>query len=73
MSYGSIDLSFAFLGDGAAAPTAGPKATATYVGAPGTKTNGTTPTLTQPSEARGVYQAEDVTFDQVGAARLTVG
>ena len=71
VSYGSIDLSFAFLGDGAAAPTAGPKATATYVGAPGTKTEGTAPTLTQPSEARGVYQAEDVTFDQVGTWQVT--
>jgi hypothetical protein len=71
VSYGSIDLAFAFLGDGAAAPVAGPKATATYVGAPGTKTSGTTPTLTQPSEARGVYQAEDVTFDQVGTWQVT--
>ena len=71
VSYGTIDLAFAFLGDGAAAPVAGPKATATYVGAPGTKTEGTTPTLTQPSEARGVYQAEDVTFDQVGTWQVT--
>ena len=71
VSYGSVKLAFAFLGDGSAAPAAGPTATATYVGAPGTNTDGTAPTLTQPSEARGVYQAEDVTFDQVGTWQVT--
>jgi hypothetical protein len=72
LAYGNIDLSFAYLGDGTATPTAGPTATAGYVGAPGTNTDGAGPTLTQPSEARGVYQAEDVTFDQAGTWQVTV-
>jgi hypothetical protein len=71
VSYGNVKLAFAFLGDGTAAPAAGPTASATYVGAPGTGTDGTAPTLTQPSEARGVYQAEDITFDQVGTWQVT--
>jgi hypothetical protein len=71
LSYGDVDLRFAYLGDGTSTPVAGPTATATYVGAPGTGTDGTTPTLTQPSEARGVYQAEDVTFDQAGTWQVT--
>lgn len=72
LSYGNVDLTFAYLGDGGAAPTDGPTATAAYVGAPGTNTDGTAPTLTPPSEARGVYQAEDVTFDQAGTWQVTV-
>jgi hypothetical protein len=72
MSYGKVDLAFAYLGDGGAAPSAGPTATAGYVGAPGTNTDGTAPTLTQPSEARGVYQAEDVIFDQPGTWQVTM-
>jgi hypothetical protein len=72
LSYGTVDLAFAYLGDGGAAPTPGPTATAGYVGAPGTNTDGIAPTLTAPSEARGVYQAEDVTFDQVGTWQVTV-
>jgi hypothetical protein len=71
VSYGDVDLRFAFLGDGASSPTAGPAAVATYVGAPGTGTDGSAPTLTQPSEARGVYQAEDVTFDRAGTWQVT--
>ncbi len=72
LSYGDVDLTFAYLGDGGAAPMAGPTATADYVGAPGTNTGGTAPALTAPSEARGVYQAEDVTFDHVGTWQVTV-
>jgi hypothetical protein len=71
VSYGEVGLRFAYLGDGSAAPVAGPTATASYVGAPGTGTDGTAPTLTQPSQARGVYQAEDVTFDQAGTWQVT--
>ena len=71
VSYGDLDLRFTFLGDGTATPSPGPTAAATYVGAPGTGTNGTSPALTQPSEARGVYQAEGVTFDRVGIWQVT--
>ena len=71
LAYGDIDLSFAYLGDGTSAPVAGPAATAGYVGAPGTGTGGSRPTLAAPSEARGVYQALDVTFDQPGTWQVT--
>jgi hypothetical protein len=71
LSGGDIDLRFAFVGDGTSAPVAGPSATAGYVGAPGTRTDGSTPTLSQPSEARGVYQAEGVTFDEAGTWQVT--
>ena len=72
LSFGDVELAFAYLGDGTAAPTAGPTATAGYIGAPGTQIGGAAPTLTQPSQARGVYQAEDVTFDQPGTWQVSV-
>jgi hypothetical protein len=71
LSYGQIDLAFSYLGDGTATPKAGPTATASYVPAPGTAEGGGEPTLTLPSEARGLYQAEDLTFDQAGTWEVT--
>jgi hypothetical protein len=71
LSYGQIDLAFSFLGDGTATPKDGPTAKATYVGAPGSTASGTSPTLTLPSVARGVYQAENITFDQAGTWQAT--
>jgi hypothetical protein len=57
---GSIPLSLVSADGGA--PITG---TATYVPAPGTAV-GTQPTLTPPSQARGVYQLNDVTFPSAG-------
>ena len=73
LAYGDVDLRFAYLGDGTAPPEAGPTATAGYVGAPGTgpATGGSRPTLSAPSQARGVYQAEDVVFDRPGTWQVT--
>jgi hypothetical protein len=71
-SYGSVDLTFSFLGaDGSATAEPGvPSGTfpATYVPAPGTGTgqDGGTTTLTAPADARGVYVNQDVTFDEPG-------
>ena len=67
------EASFAFLGaDGSGAAAAGPATSASYLPAPGTDDTGTEPALTNPSEARGVYQAEELRFDQAGIWRVTV-
>ena len=66
LTFGTVDFAFSFLGDGSGAPQPGPSATGTYLGAFGTPQNGPAPTFSAPSEARGVYQAEGITFDQAG-------
>jgi hypothetical protein len=72
VSFGEVQLAFEFLGaDGSGSPTPGPTATATFLGAPGTK-DGTGPALTDPATARGVYQAEDITFDDAGSWQVQV-
>ncbi len=71
VTQGTIDLAFAYLGtDGGGEPAPGPTATARFVPVPGTEATGDTPTIT--SDARGVYEAEDVTFDQAGVWRTTL-
>jgi hypothetical protein len=71
VTQGSIELRFAYLGpDGSATAEPGPTATATFVPVPGTKASGSMPTLT--GGTRGVYQAEDVTFDRPGVWQATV-
>jgi hypothetical protein len=71
VTQGTIDVAFAYLGtDGSGAPEAGPTATADYVPVPGTDASGDTPTII--SGARGVYEAEGVTFDRVGIWRATL-
>jgi hypothetical protein len=68
---GTIDLAFAYLGtDGGAEPVAGPTATAEYVKVPGSATPGDAPGLTV--GANGVYEAEDVEFDQPGFWEVAV-
>jgi hypothetical protein len=67
LTFGRVDLRFVFLGeDGSSQPEAGPTATATYVPAPTTPAGGDTTELSGPSEARGIYEAADVTFDRAG-------
>ena len=72
VSFGSVDLTFSYLGaDGSAAAEAGvPDGSfpATYVPAPGTGAAWTpAPRRSRrPSEARGVYVNQDVTFDEPG-------
>lgn len=71
VTQGTIDIVFAYLGaDGSAAPELGPTATADYVPVPGTDASGDAPAIV--SGARGVYEAEDVTFDQAGIWRATL-
>jgi hypothetical protein len=73
LSYGGVQLAFAFLGtDASGEPHDGPTTTATYLPAPGTDDTGTEPALTNPSDARGVYQADGIRFDHAGIWRVTV-
>ena len=73
LAYGNVELTFAFLGTSAAPeePTQaaiGPAAEATYlpVAAQDVDADRDGPRLVNPSEARGVYGATGVRFDQVG-------
>lgn len=69
LSFGEVALGFSYLGtkEQPGAPTAGPSATASFLPTPGTPDEpGASATLTPPSQGRGVYQAEDVTFDRAG-------
>ena len=71
VTQGTVDLSFSFLGsDGSGTPEAGPTATAHYVPVPGTPSDGRAPTVATGS--RGVYEAEDVTFDHPGLWQVTL-
>ena len=73
VSFGSVDVSFVYRGSGDDEPQPGPTAVAVYLPTPGTTDGPGGPSVTLPSEARGVYQAEDVTFDRAGVweARVT--
>src|SRR5215211_6982011 len=77
LSYGAVDLTFSFLG-AAGSATAEPGVpagtfAAGFVAAPGTGGAGAeTPTLTAPSDARGVYVNEEVAFDDPGLYEATV-
>jgi hypothetical protein len=69
VTFGSVDVSFSYLGtaeEPVDAPEPGPATVAVYLPTPGTPDGAGGPTLNLPSEARGVYQAEDVTFDRAG-------
>ena len=69
VSYGTAELAFAFIGtaETPSDPEPGPETTAAFVITYGMKDRGgDTPEITLPSEARGVYEAQDVTFDRAG-------
>jgi hypothetical protein len=69
VTFGSVGFSFSYLGTAKQpiAPQAGPQATAAYIPTPGTPPGtGSGPAITDPSTARGVYEAENVTFDAPG-------
>lgn len=71
VTQGSVDLAFSYLGtDGSGEPSAGPTATASYVPVPGTDASGDAPAIV--TGANGVYEAEDVTFDEAGVWRATL-
>ena len=74
VSYGSVDFAFSYIGtaEEPAEPEPGPSATATFVPTYGSEGTGDAPAITLPSEARGVYEASDVTFDRAGFWQLAV-
>lgn len=76
VSFGEADVSFSFVGTAAepSEPQPGPTATATFVPTYGTPERSGGPAVTSPNEGRGVYEADDVTFDQAGfwTAEVTV-
>ena len=73
LSFGDISVDFAYRGaDGSAAPQPGPSTTFSYLPAPTTAADGQGPALTNPSDARGVYQGEGIRFDQVGVWTATI-
>jgi hypothetical protein len=72
VSFGSVDVSFVYRGSGDDEPQPGPAGIAVYVPTPGTADGAGGPTVTLPSEARGVYQVEDVTFDRAGVWEVHV-
>lgn len=75
VSYGTVDFAFSYIGtaDEPAEPQPGPAATATFVPTYGAEGKaGDTPAITLPSEARGVYEATDVTFERAGFWQVTV-
>lgn len=74
ISYGSVDFRFSYVGTAAESsePQPGPSATGVYLPTPGTADTGTSAAVTQPSEARGLYVAEDVMFDRAGFWQVDV-
>lgn len=70
LSFGSVGVSFSYLGDGAASPSPDIVAgdtTARFLPIPGSPEGaGRPPTLTFPADGRGVYAAEPVTFPRAG-------
>ena len=76
ISFGDAEVSFSYVGTAAepTEPQPGPKATAAFVPTYGTPDGPGIAAVTTPNEGRGVYQADDVTFDRAGfwTARVTV-
>jgi hypothetical protein len=75
VSFGSVGFRFSYLGTAQQpiAPQAGPEATAAFIPTPGMpQGTGSSPTITDPSIARGVYEAENVTFDSPGIWQVQV-
>ena len=75
VSFGTMSLSFRFLGDRTSSAPPGisvPDATAAFLPIPGTPDgSGAQPTLTNPSDGRGVYGVEAISFPRAGFWQLT--
>jgi hypothetical protein len=74
VSFGTVGFAFEFIGTASSPsePQPGPSARASFVPTYGMHATGDAPTITQPSEMRGVYEAQNVTFDRAGYWTLTV-
>ncbi|MEP7060236.1 MAG: hypothetical protein ABI828_05840 [Actinomycetota bacterium] len=72
VTFGTVKVHLDFLGDDASGqPQPKGDATATYIAAPGTTPGGPAPTVSNPSDARGVYSAPGMTFDTAGFWQAT--
>ncbi|MEX2275800.1 MAG: hypothetical protein WEA10_09615 [Actinomycetota bacterium] len=75
LSYGDVEFSFSYLGTETDPVDPEPSGTATarFVPTPGEQIDDReAPEIVPPSEARGVYEAGDVTFDRAGFWRVEV-
>jgi hypothetical protein len=73
VSFGEVEVDFAFLGTAETpAEGPGPSATAAFIPTYGTPAGTGGARVTSPDEARGVYQASDVVFDEPGFYAATV-
>lgn len=74
VSFGSVDFAFSYVGtaEEPTEPQPGPGAVAVYLPTPGTPDGAGGPVVTAPSEGRGVYRADDVTFDRAGFWQVLV-
>jgi hypothetical protein len=74
VSFGTVRFSFSFLGTSSAPASGAPAAAvpARYIPTPGTPPGGDTVEITQPSQARGIYEADDVRFDRAGYWQVSV-
>jgi hypothetical protein len=74
VSYGSVQFAFSYIGSAEepVEPEPGPTATATFIPTYGSEGTGDAPAITLPSEARGVYEASDVSFDRAGFWQVAV-
>jgi hypothetical protein len=68
VTHGEVELSVAPYGGGEGTPVT---TTARYLPAPGTQSSGEGPVLSDPSDSRGVYEADNVTFDASGIWQVT--
>jgi hypothetical protein len=66
VTFGQVTIQLAYQADPSSSPQPGPQVTATYLPAPGTLSDGSGPSLSDPGTARGVYLAPAVTFDRAG-------
>jgi hypothetical protein len=75
VSFGSVGFRFSYVGTAtqAVTPRPGPQETASFIPTPGMpEGQGFNPTITDPTQARGVYEAENVTFDSAGIWSVSV-
>jgi hypothetical protein len=76
LSFGSVAMSFTYLGDGAGSPPVQvtvPEATADFLPIPGSPQGdtGQPPVLTLPADGHGLYVVESITFPDAGYWQLT--
>jgi len=74
VSFGTVRFTFSYLGTASATASGSPSppVTARYVPTPGTTAGGSTTQVTEPSKARGIFEADDVRFDRAGYWRVAV-